>query len=224
MSVGKQFATDIQIDDQVLIDLFANETEEQGALRELTRSQVEHHHMMTTPDQVNFLQLLIRSIRATRAIEVGVFTGYATLALAQALPSDGQLIACDQNDTWPRMGEPFWEKAGVRHKIDLQIAPALETLQALLDEGYEQQFDFIFIDADKINYSSYFVLGDKLLRDGGLLVFDNTLRIHEQRVAEEKLPATRAVASLLRSMSQHPGYQSSLVPMAEGMLIAHKAD
>ena len=221
-AMSKLFSTQIETIDQPLIDLFVHETPVQRALREVTVQKVEHYRMMTSPEQVRFLQFLLRLINAQWAIEVGVFTGYGSLAIAQALPPQGKLIACDQNEQWPSIGKPYWEQAGVADKIDLHIAPALETLQALLDEGYTDHFDFVFVDADKIHYADYGELAYRLLRNNGLLVFDNIFWIGEQRVVDQNSPATRAVANLLDAFSRDNRYETTLVPMAEGMLLAKK--
>lgn len=218
----KLFSTALEAIDLPLIQLFSRETEIQRALREATVQHVEHHHMMTTPEQVGFLAFMVKLIGARQAIEVGVFTGYGSLAIAQALPADGRLIACDHSDEWPSIGKSFWQEAGVIDKIDLHIAPAAETLQALLDEGVAGQFDFIFIDADKVHYSDYAALGHALLREGGLMVFDNVLRINQRPVVERGVPATRAVADLLAAMSEDDRYETTLIPIAEGMLLAQK--
>ena len=191
----------------------------QTALREKTINSVKHHQMMTTPEQAQFLAFLIEYSRACHAIEVGVFTGYGSLAIAQALPKEGQLIACDIGDEWPSIGKPFWKEAGVAHKIDLQIGPAIETLQHLLDEGAGASFDFIFIDADKIHYSDYLELSLKLLKAHGLIVLDNVIWVGEQKVEEKKTPATRAIHALLERLANDSRVRTQLVPLASGMLL-----
>jgi len=221
MSV-KPYSTEIGDRDKRLIDLINKEDALQKELRELTRQQVKHHSMMSTPEQVRFLAFLIRLQQAQRVIEVGVFTGYATLSMAQALPESGYLLACDKNSEWPTIGIPYWQRAGMRAKIDLKIAPALETLQAAIDEGQEATFDLIYIDADKIRYPNYAEMGYLLLRPGGILIFDNVVRVGPERVVDQRVPATRAIAALLETMSQESRYDLSLLPIAEGMLLARK--
>lgn len=218
----KSFATLLESVDQPLIDLFNRETAVQRALREMTVSRVTQHRMMTSPEQVQFLQFVLRSMHAKRVIEVGVFTGYGTLAMAQALPDDGKVIACDHSDEWPALGKTYWEQAGVADKIQLQIAPAMESLQALLDEGQAGQFDFIFVDADKIHYADYEAFAFQLLREEGMVVFDNVLWVGEQRVVDQAVPATSAIASLLTTLSVDDRYETTLVPIAQGMLLARK--
>ncbi len=194
----------------------------QAALREETKRRIQHHQMMTTPEQVQFLAFLVKHIGASRAIELGVFTGYGSLAIAEALPEEGKLIACDISEEWPSLGQPFWKKAGIEDKIDLQIRPAIETLQLLLDEGRAGCFDFIFIDADKIHYSDYFELSLTLLNTEGLIVLDNVLWIGEQRVVEKKTPATRAICTLLERLEGDKRVNITLVPLAKGMLLVSR--
>ena len=157
-----------------LLDHSLREHPAQAALREATR-QHPHVVMQISPDQGQFMALLVRLIGARHAIEVGVFTGYSALSVALALPDDGHLLACDVNETYTRLGVPFWQQAGVAHKIDLRIAPALATLDARLEEGFSGRYDFAFIDADKVNYDAYYERCLQLLRPGGLVAIDNTL-------------------------------------------------
>jgi caffeoyl-CoA O-methyltransferase len=128
--------------------------------------------MQIAPEQGAFMTLLTRAIGARRAVEVGTFTGYSALCIARGLPDDGQLICCDVSDEWTRVGRPFWERAGVAHKIDLRIAPAIETLEAL---PTAPEIDLAFIDADKGGYRSYFEALLPRMRSGGLLLVDNVL-------------------------------------------------
>ena len=121
------------------------------------------------------MALLVKLIGARRAIEIGVFTGYSALTVALALPDDGTLLACDISDEDTRVGRPYWEQAGVAHKIDLRLAPALVTLDARLAAGEAGRYDFAFIDADKAGYDAYYERCLRLVRQGGLVAIDNTL-------------------------------------------------
>lgn len=132
--------------------------------------------MCTDPIQVSLMVLLSKLIRAENIIEIGVFTGLTSLALAETLPDHGKLIACDISQEFVNLGLPYWEEAGVKNKIDLKIQPGLETLQELLDQNLAGTFDLIYIDADKINYIKYFDLAFKLIKKNGLILADNTLR------------------------------------------------
>ncbi|HEY2189514.1 MAG TPA: class I SAM-dependent methyltransferase, partial [Caldimonas sp.] len=164
--------------DQALYDYVLahslREHPEQVALRQATASH-PHAGMQIAPEQGQLMAMLVKLLGARRAIEIGVFTGYSALSVALALPDDGRLVACDISDENVKIGVPHWQRAGVANKIELRIAPAAETLRALLDRGEQESFDFVFIDADKTSYDTYYELALKLLRIGGLAVIDNTL-------------------------------------------------
>lgn len=194
----------------------------QAQLRAETLMQSEQGYMMTSPEQAQFLAMLIKLMGVRRAIEVGVFTGYGSLAIAMALPEEGELIACDISAQWPAIGKPYWEQAGVEHKIDLKIAPAMETLQGLLQQGKESTVDFIFIDADKVNYSRYYELSLRLLRSGGLIVFDNVLRINTAFVNQRENPAAKAVYELNQRLLEDQSVDISMLPIGEGMTLVRK--
>lgn len=131
--------------------------------------------MQIPPEQGQFMSMLVKLIGAKRTIEIGVYTGYSTLCVAQAMPRDSYTVACDVNEHWTNIAKKFWTEALVDKKIDLRIAPAVETLNALLDKGQGLTFDFIFIDADKDNYDTYYELSLLLLKPGGLIAIDNVL-------------------------------------------------
>lgn len=148
--------------------------------------------MQIAPEQGAFMTLLAQLMGAKRAIEVGTFTGYSALAIARGLPADGQLICCDVSEEWTRVGVPFWEKAGVRDRIDLRIGPATETLAAI-DEA--DAFDLAFIDADKPNYTNYVEELARLVRPGGLILVDNVLwsgNVIDPEASDENTLAIRA--------------------------------
>ena len=129
--------------------------------------------MQISPDQGQFMALLVRAIGARRTLEVGVFTGYSSLVVAQALPDDGVVVACDISEEFTNIAKPFWKEAGVAHKIDLRIGPGVDSLAALLADGQAGSFDFAFVDADKESYPDYYESCLQLLRPGGLILFDN---------------------------------------------------
>ncbi len=131
--------------------------------------------MQIPPEQGQFMAFLVKLIGAKRTIEIGVYTGYSTLCVSQAMADDSYTVACDINEQWTSMAKTYWQEAGVDKKIDLKIAPATDTLQALIKEGQNETYDFIFIDADKDRYDEYYELSLKLLRKGGLIVIDNVL-------------------------------------------------
>ena len=153
---------------QYLLSQSLREHPAQVALREATRTH-PHAVMQISPEQGQFMALLVRLMGAHRTIEIGVFTGYSALSVALALPDDGKILACDISDEYTRVGVPHWQAAGVAHKIDLQLAPALTTLDARIDAGEQGHYDFAFIDADKSGYDAYFERCLTLLRTGGLI-------------------------------------------------------
>ena len=142
------------------------------------REETENHPfalMQICPEQGALMANLVRLISAKKAIEVGTFTGYSALAVALALPEDGYLLACDISEEFTSIGKPYWEEAGVSENIDLQIAPAVETLKSKIEDGESNTYDFAFIDADKINYLNYYELCLDLIRPGGVIAIDNVL-------------------------------------------------
>lgn len=198
----------------------ARESKVAAALREKTMT-VPHGRMMTPPDIAALLGLLVRMIGAKRAIEVGTFTGYGSLAIASALPDDGQLICCDISEERPLIGMPFWKRAGVAERITLHIAPAADTLKALLKEG-AGRFDFIFIDADKGNYDLYYELGLKLVRAGGVIALDNMLwhgAVADTRVRDRETVGLRTLNAKIRDDKR---VDASLLTVGDGLMVARK--
>jgi predicted O-methyltransferase YrrM len=192
------------------------------ALREET-AQLEAHGMQLSPEQGQFMALLVKLINAKRALEVGVFTGYSSTVVALALPEDGQLIACDVSEEWTSMARRAWEATGVAHKIDLRIAPALDTLAALVNDPAQlNSFDFAFIDADKGNYGQYYEYALQLLRPGGLIAIDNVLwggRLVDPSVNDESAEAIRQLNAKLHKDER---VDLSLVPIGDGVTLARK--
>lgn len=178
--------------------------------------------MEISVEQGQLMGLIIEMIGAKKTIEVGVFTGYSSLVVAQALPEDGKIIACDVSEEWTSVGRRYWKEAGVAHKIDLRIAPALQTLQKLIDDGQSGTFDFAFIDADKSNYGAYYELCLKLLRKGGLIGIDNTLwggRVADESVLDADTVAIRAINAKLAADDR---VTPCLVPVGDGFSLALK--
>jgi predicted O-methyltransferase YrrM len=191
------------------------------ALRERTAGH-EWARMQIAPEQGQFMQLLAELLGARRMLEVGTFTGYSALCLARALPADGRLICCDISEEWTSIGVPYWEQAGVRERIDLRIAPGLDTLDALLDDGQAGQFDLAFIDADKTNYDNYYERCLKLLRPGGVLMFDNTLWGGAVADPADQEPDTLALRALNDKLHVDRRVSLSLVPIGDGLTLARK--
>jgi predicted O-methyltransferase YrrM len=192
----------------------------QTALREVT-SKHRHGGMQVSPEQGQFMGLLVRLIGARRTIEIGVFTGYSALAVALALPADGKVLACDVSDEYTRIGRPYWEAAGVADKIDLRLAPALATLDGLLAEEGAGRYDFAFIDADKTRYDDYYERCLALLRPGGLIAIDNVL--WGGSVARPAQDAdTTALQALNRKLHHDDRIDLALLPIGDGLTLARK--
>ena len=214
----------LTLDDRLyryLLDHSLRETPLMRELREVTQRQ-EMSRMQISPEQGQFMALLVELLGARRIIEVGTFTGYSALCMAQAMPADGEMICCDTSESWTAIGLPFWEHAGVSARIDLRIAPALETLDQLLASGRAGEFDLAFIDADKTNYLNYFESCLALLRPGGLLMFDNTLwdgAVADPQVSDADTLALRA---LNRQLHADQRVSLSLVPIGDGLTLARK--
>jgi predicted O-methyltransferase YrrM len=174
--------------------------------------------MQIGADEGAFMAFLVRLIGARRALEIGVFTGYSALSVAQALPADGRLVACDISDENVRLGMPFWREAGVEDKIDLRIGPALATLDGLLAEG--QIFDFAFIDADKNNYDGYYERCLKLVRPGGVIAIDNVLWSGAVLDADDSSEDTVALRALNRKIRTDDRVDICLLPIGDGVTLA----
>lgn len=191
------------------------------ALREET-AELTQRSMQISPEQGQFMALLVRLTGARRCLEVGVFTGYSSLATALALPDDGRVIACDVSEEWTAVARRYWKRAGVDHKIVLRLAPATETLDALVAEGQGGTFDFAFIDADKTNYLAYYERTLALLRTGGLALVDNTLwsgRVADPEVADADTVALRHFNEVLHRDER---VDLSLLPMGDGLTVVRK--
>ena len=206
---------------EYLIDHSVREPVVLAELREAT-AELPHALMQISPDQGQFMQLLAKMLGARRCIEVGVFTGYSSLAVALALPADGRIVACDVSEQWTNVARRFWDKAGVAHKIDLRLAPANETLDALLAEGGAGSFDFAFIDADKPAYLGYYERCLKLLRAGGLIAIDNTLwsgRVADPAEADDDTISLRLFNHFVHRDER---VDLSLLPVGDGLTLARK--
>jgi len=180
--------------------------------------------MQISPEQGQFMQLLVKLLGAKKTLEVGVFTGYSALSVALALPEDGKIIACDVNEEWTSIAQTFWEKAGVSHKIHLKLAPALETMQRLIEQGEAASFDFIFLDADKANYPQYYELAIQLIRVGGLIAVDNVLWGGDVANPTNHDKQTEAIRSLNQKVFNDDRVDISLVPIRDGLTLARKKD
>jgi len=193
----------------------------QKELREETAG-MKHAGMQISPEQGQFMQLLARTVNARKAIEVGVFTGYSSLAVALALPEDGRLVACDVSEEWTAMARKFWEKAGVAKRIELRLQPALSTLDLLISAGESATFDFAIIDADKSRYMAYYERCLTLLRRGGLIVVDNTLWSGAVADASKDDEDTRAIRAFNDAVHRDTRVAVSMLPIGDGVTLALK--
>jgi predicted O-methyltransferase YrrM len=178
--------------------------------------------LQVSPEQGQFIGMLVRMTGATRALEVGVFTGLSSLHMALAMPPEGRLIACDVNAESTAIAQRYWREAGVADKIELRLAPALDTLDALLAQGAAGSFDFAFVDADKENYGHYYERTLKLLRPGGLAAFDNVLwhgTVHDNAVEDTD---ARAIREFNAKLHLDERVWLSLVPIGDGLTLALK--
>lgn len=198
---------------------------ESAVLRDLRARTAElpDSNMQIAPEQGQFMALLARLLGARRTIEVGVYTGYSALCVAAVLPPDGCLVGCDLSEEYAAIAWEYWRRAGVAERIDLRLAPAADTLAALLDvEGAGGSFDFAFIDADKTGYAGYYEQCLRLLRPGGLIVVDNVLwngRVLEGVTADQD---TRAIQAFNRALRNDDRVDLSLVPVGDGLTLARK--
>ena len=178
--------------------------------------------MQIAPEQGQFMALVVELIGATRTLELGVFTGYSSLAVALALPEDGRITACDVSEEWTAIARRYWEEAGVAHKIDLRLAPALETLDALLADGQAGTYDFAFIDALKTEYADYFERVLALLRTGGLMAVDNVLWNGAVADPDDNGEDTMAIRAFNEMVLDDERVSLSLLPLADGLTLARK--
>ncbi len=190
-------------------------------LREET-DQLEAAAMQISADQGQFMALLVKLLNAKRIVEIGTFTGYSALVMAQALPDDGKIICCDTSEEWTDIARRYWAEAGVDRKIDLRLAPALETLDVLIAEGQENTFDFSFIDADKVNMPNYYERCLQLMRPGGLIAVDNVLWGGDVIDPENQKEDTVAIREFNEQLKSDQRVDISLVPIGDGLTLARK--
>lgn len=204
--------------------LVENSVREPEILRKLREETAADpmSRMQIGPEQGQFMQLIVRMTGARRCLEIGVFTGYSSLAVALALPAEGSILACDISEKWTAIARKYWAAAGVSDRIELRLAPALETLDGLVRTGASASFDFAFIDADKANYQAYFERALTLVRTGGLIAVDNTLwqgAVADPNVRDED---TEAIRAFNRRLKEDRRVFPSLVPIGDGLSLALK--
>ena len=177
--------------------------------------------MQITAEQGHLLAFLIRLMGARRVLELGTFTGYSTMAVALALPADGEVIACECDEECVNVGRPFWARAGFAANIHVRIGCALESL-ASLERERSEPFDFVFIDADKTEYDRYYESALRLVRPGGLVVLDNTLQRGEVAKPEVRDPRTISVRELNRKISTDDRVDHVVLPIADGVTLLRR--
>ena len=190
-------------------------------LREVTQRMPEAL-MQIGPEQGQLMALLARLVGAKRCIEIGVFTGYSSLAVALALPEDGRIVACDVSEEYTSVARQFWREAGVAHKIDLRLQPATRTLDELIAAGESGRYDFAFIDADKASYDAYYERVLKLLRPGGVVLLDNVLWSGEVADPKTEEASARIFQALNDKLHRDERIDLSLLPIGDGVTLARK--
>ncbi len=214
----------ITLTDQLYEYILNNSLREPALLQELREETAldEMAQMQISPEQGQFMALLLKLMGACNTLEIGVYTGYSSLVTALALPKDGKVIACDTNKEWTQIAKRYWQKAGVSKKIDLRISPASQTLATLLAEGRSESFDFAFIDADKEAYSDYFEYCLQLIKPGGLICIDNVLWSGFVVDETSNDPDTQAIRAFNKHLHQDKRVEISMVPIADGLTLARK--
>ncbi|MEH1969785.1 class I SAM-dependent methyltransferase [Nostoc sp.] len=214
----------IGLDNQLYNYLLSVSLREPEILLKLRQETASHprSEMQISPEQGQFMRLLVELIGAKKTLEVGVFTGYSSLSVALALPADGKIIACDVSEEFTAIARRYWQEAGVADKIDLRLAPALKTLDQLLANGQAETFDFAFIDADKENYDGYYERSLQLVRPGGLIAIDNVLWSGQVADPHNQDESTQAIRALNEKLHHDERVTLSLVPIADGLTLAIK--
>lgn len=227
MKKGEMFTSEAMY--QYMLDVSLRESELLKALREETMKD-PLAVMQIPPEQGQFMALLVKMLGARRTLEIGTFTGYSTLCVAMALPEDGLTVACDVSEEWTNIAQRYWVEAGIDHKIDLRLAPALETLDSLLKEGKSDSFDFAFIDADKANYNEYYEMSLALIRRGGLIAIDNVFLfgavLEPERLLGSGSSMSMTDVNVMRALNEKLKHDKrvdlSMLPIADGLTLARK--
>lgn len=185
-------------------------------------AKLEWSMMQISPEQGQMMHVLARLLNVKRAIEIGVFTGYSALRVAEALPEDGTLVACDISEEWTDMARPFWAEAGVDSRIDLRIGPAERSLRKMVEAGEGGAYDFAFIDADKTGYAAYYERCLELLRPGGAILFDNMFMGGNALKSNPHDPDATAIRALTYKIYKDDRVDPCLIPISDGVLLLHK--
>jgi len=216
----------ISVDDALydyILRVSLRESDVLSRLRAETRA-LPDARMQISPEQGQLMTLLARLIGATRAIEIGIYTGCSTICVASALPPTGTLVACDMSEEWTAIARRYWAEAGVADRIDLRLAPALDTLDALIAEGGAGTYDLVFIDADKREYADYYERALTLLRPGGLICVDNVLWGGSVVDPAKQSDDTKAIHAFNETLHADDRIELSLVPIGDGLTLARKRE
>jgi len=216
----------LSIDDRLYEYLCSVSLREPGILRRLRAetARLPEAVMQISPEQGQFMAMLVKLTGARRCLEVGTFTGYSALVCALALPDDGRLLALDVSREWTDRAQQYWREAGVADRIELKLGPAAASMQELLDEGLQGSCDFVFIDADKAGYSTYFELGLQLMHPGALMLFDNVLWSGRVADPHDTDADTLAIRALNEQLHRDERIDISLVPIGDGLTVVRKRD
>ncbi|HEX3596203.1 MAG TPA: class I SAM-dependent methyltransferase [Polyangiaceae bacterium] len=214
----------IPMDDRLydyMLRVSLRESEPMRRLREETRNLPEYG-MQVSPEQAQFMAFLVQALGVQSALEVGVFTGYSSLAVAVALPEGGHLVACDVSEEWTRIARRYWREAKVEDRIELRLGNAVDTLDALSREGKNGTFDFAFVDADKENYLEYYERCLALVRKGGVIAFDNVLWSGRVADPSERSASTVALRALNERIARDERVALTLLPIGDGLTLTRK--
>jgi len=214
----------LELNDQLytyLLSVSLRENDELKALRVAT-NQLEMNIMQISPDQGQFMAMLVKLMGAKNILEIGTFTGYSTLAMAQSLPAGGKLITCDVSEEWTDIAKQHWALSGVDNKIELQLAPAEQTLKSLLDNGNAGGIDLVFIDADKQNQWKYYEYCLQLLRPGGLVLIDNVLWDGKVANPDDDSECTGDIREFNKKVFSDNRVEISMIPVGDGITMARK--
>lgn len=216
----------LTLDDRTYRYLLAHSLREDPRLARLRAETASHPrvNMQIAPEQAQFMQMLVRLTGARRAIEVGVFTGYSSLAVTLAMPADARLLALDVSEEYTAVARRHWQAAGVADRIELVLAPARETLDARLARGEAGCYDFAFIDADKTSYAAYYERLLALVRPGGLIVVDNTLWHGAVADPDDRDAETEALRDFNDALHADPRIDLSLLPVGDGLTLARRRE
>ena len=212
------------IEETIYDYMIATSVREPAALGELRDETLKlpNHTMQISPEHGQFMGLLVRAVGAKKALEVGTFTGYSSIAVAMALPPDGKMVCCDISKEYTDIARRYWKKLGLDSKIELRIGPGIESLDKLIQEGGTGTFDFAFLDADKNNYDGYYERSLTLLRRGGMILIDNVFQ--GGRVADPKSSGANvdAVKALNKKIHKDDRVYMSMLPIGDGVTIVLK--